>query len=110
MILVNIPHIVAWLMLYFASTLEEMYTAGALLGLGIGFMEAPVITYIGEISQPSIRDILTCCASVFGNSGIVACYFLGTFFEWRQVALISCFVPVLTFVLLFFVITRISYI
>lgn len=103
MILVNIPHIVAWLMMYFASTLEEINIAGVLLGLGIGFMEAPVITYIGEITQPSIRDILTCCASVFGNLGIVACYFIATFFAWRTVALICCIVPILTIILLLFV-------
>lgn len=103
MILVNLPHIIAWLMMYFASTLEEIFVAGVLLGLGIGIMEAPVITYIGEITQPSIRDILTCCASVFANLGIVACYFLATFFEWRTVALICSAVPVLTIILLFLV-------
>lgn len=49
MILVNIPHIIAWTMLYFTSSLEELYIAATLLGLGIGFMEAPIITYVGEI-------------------------------------------------------------
>lgn len=49
MILVNIPHIIAWLMLYQAGSLEEMYIAAILLGLGVGFMEAPIVTYVGEI-------------------------------------------------------------
>lgn len=49
MILVNIPHIIAWTMLYFTSSLEEIYIAATLLGLGVGFMEAPIITYVGEI-------------------------------------------------------------
>lgn len=49
MILVNIPHIIAWTMLYFTTSLEEIYIAATLLGLGIGFMEAPVLTYVGEI-------------------------------------------------------------
>ncbi len=49
MILVNIPHIIAWTMLYFTTSLEEIYIAATLLGLGVGFMEAPIITYVGEI-------------------------------------------------------------
>lgn len=49
MILVNVPHIVAWTMLYFAKSTEEVFLAAILLGLGIGFMEAPVVTYVGEI-------------------------------------------------------------
>lgn len=50
MMVVNIPHIIAWLMLYFAKNIETMFIADVLLGLGVGFMEAPVITYVGEIS------------------------------------------------------------
>lgn len=50
MIVVNFPHIVAWVMLYFAKNLETVFIANLLLGLGVGFMEAPVITYLGEIS------------------------------------------------------------
>lgn len=49
MILVNIPHIIAWIMFYFASSLAEMYIGAILLGFGVGFMEAPIVTYIGEI-------------------------------------------------------------
>lgn len=49
MIVVNIPHIVAWTMLYYADSSEMVFMAAILLGLGIGFMEAPVVTYVGEI-------------------------------------------------------------
>lgn len=36
MILVNIPHIIAWTMLYYATSLTEIYIAAILLGLGVG--------------------------------------------------------------------------
>lgn len=49
MMLVNIPHLVSWLLIYWASTVPEMYTAAVVLGIGIGIMETPVVTYIGEI-------------------------------------------------------------
>lgn len=49
MLLVNVPHIVGWPMLYFAQSVEMVFAAAVLLGLGVGFMEAPVVTYVGEI-------------------------------------------------------------
>uniref|UniRef100_A0A336K6S6 CSON014626 protein n=1 Tax=Culicoides sonorensis TaxID=179676 RepID=A0A336K6S6_CULSO len=50
MMIVNLPHIAAWLMLYFAQDLRTIFLANILLGLGVGFMEAPVLTYVGEIT------------------------------------------------------------
>jgi hypothetical protein len=38
MILVNIPHIVAWLMFHYASSLRDMYISAVLLGLGVGIL------------------------------------------------------------------------
>lgn len=49
MILVNVPHVGAWLLIHFATEVREIYVAAIILGLGIGVMETPVVTYIGEI-------------------------------------------------------------
>lgn len=49
MVLVNLPHIAAWVMMWRATTVVEVFAAGALLGLGIGLMESCVIAYVGEI-------------------------------------------------------------
>lgn len=53
MFIVNIPHIIAWGLLYFSKSLTQIFTATVILGLGTGLMEAPTITYIGEISYDS---------------------------------------------------------
>ena len=45
----NIPHIFAWTMLYYANSLTMVFIAIATLGFGAGLMEAPIITYVGEI-------------------------------------------------------------
>lgn len=103
MIVVNIPHIIAWAMLYMAGSLEEVFIAAILLGLGVGFMEAPIITYVGEICEPSIRGILTCCAGVSVMLGITLIYFLGTVIFWRTAALICLSVPILTMIAICFV-------
>lgn len=49
MILVNIPHIIAWTLMYFARSATEINVAAVLIGLGTGLMEAPILTYVGEI-------------------------------------------------------------
>uniref|UniRef100_U5EU35 Putative transmembrane transport n=1 Tax=Corethrella appendiculata TaxID=1370023 RepID=U5EU35_9DIPT len=103
MILVNIPHIIGWFMLHFASTLEEIYFAAVLLGLGVGFMEAPIVTYVGEICQPSIRGILTSCAGVAVQLGFTLVYFIGTVATWRTTAAICASVPLITMIAICFV-------
>lgn len=43
MMLVNIPYAVAWLMLFMSNSIVEIFVANALLGFGIGLMEAPIM-------------------------------------------------------------------
>lgn len=50
MLIVNIPFIIAWFMMSRASSIVEVFIAYALLGFGVGLAEAPIITYIGEIT------------------------------------------------------------
>ena len=103
MILVNIPHIIGWLMLYFATSLKELYIAAVLLGLGVGFMEAPIVTYVGEICQPSIRGILTSCAGVAVMLGFSTVYLLGSLTTWRNTALVCVTIPIITMIAICFV-------
>lgn len=95
MILVNVPHIAAWLLMYMATTTIEIYAAGVLLGIGVGLMETSVITYVGEISHQSIRGILLALSNLSGMLGIVTMYLAGALASWRNVALMCLAVPIL---------------
>lgn len=48
--LANIPHLIAWTLLYNATNIPTLFAASALLGLGTGVMEAPINAYVGEIT------------------------------------------------------------
>lgn len=61
-------------------------------------MEAPVITYVGEISEPSLRGILTSYSGIFVTLGLIVEFSLGTIYDWNTAALISSFVPILTII------------
>lgn len=49
MMIVNLPLLVAWFMMHNASSVWEVFVGVALLGLGAGLMESPIISYVGEI-------------------------------------------------------------
>lgn len=59
MMLINVPLLAGWLLFYWASTPGLLYAASCVLGLCVGFMEAPTLTYIAEICEPRLRGILT---------------------------------------------------
>ena len=103
MILVNIPNIAGWSFLYFANSTSHIYIGGILLGLGVGLMEAPVITYVGEISQPAIRGVLLAFSNSSAMFGLFTIYLLGAMTDWRNIASICFFVPVGTSVILYLV-------
>lgn len=103
MLLVNIPFIIAWFMLYNATSVTEVFIAHILLGLGVGLMESPILTYIGEICEPSVRGVLIAYSALSGTFGAFFVYSLNTLMPWRTLALICMFVPILAIIALLFV-------
>ncbi|KOB65398.1 Sugar transporter [Operophtera brumata] len=92
--LVNIPHLIAWVLMYNAWNLPSLFIANGLLGFGSGVMEAPINSYVGEISEPSIRGALCTVTQLFSSVGMFVIYFLGTVVSWRQAALICLAAPI----------------
>ncbi|CAH0596283.1 unnamed protein product [Chrysodeixis includens] len=91
--LVNIPHVIAWILMYFAWNVPVLFIANALLGIGTGIMEAPINSYVGEISEPSIRGSLCTVTQLFLSIGISGMYFLGSVVTWQTAAMISLAIP-----------------
>ncbi|KAJ0172281.1 hypothetical protein K1T71_012254 [Dendrolimus kikuchii] len=102
-ILVNIPHVVAWLLMYFAWDVPSLFIANALLGVGTGLMEAPITSYVSEISEPSLRGALSTVTQLFFAIGTLNIYYLGTIVTWRTAALISLAAPILASLLSLFI-------
>ena len=66
-------------------------------------LEAPVLTYVAEISTPALRGILAASGSFCIILGIFSQFVLGIFIQWRTITLISTSAPILAFLLLFLV-------
>lgn len=97
--LVNIPHVIGWILMYFSWNLPSLFMANALLGLGTGFMEAPIFSYVSEISEASIRGALCTITQLFLSIGISSMYALGSAVYWRTAALICLTVPIINMIL-----------
>ncbi|KAH8418857.1 hypothetical protein KR222_004589 [Zaprionus bogoriensis] len=101
--LINIPTVIAWLFFYYATCTEHMYVALCLVGIGGGLMEAPVITYVAEISDPKYRGMFSALATTFVSLGVFTQFALGSVLHWRTAALVSTTVPIFSVVMLCFV-------
>ncbi|XP_038207397.1 facilitated trehalose transporter Tret1-like [Zerene cesonia] len=101
--LVNLPLLFAWTLMYFAWNLPSLFIANGLLGFSTGIMEAPINSYVGEISEPSVRGAFCSITLLFTSLGVFAMYFLGTVVTWRYAALISIGIPVSSMLLVLLV-------
>lgn len=97
MLLVNIPQLFGWWLIYSSKSVNMLYLASVLLGFSVGFMEAPTLSYVGEISQPHLRGTLASFTSTYISLGYFLMYLLGSITKWRTAAAITATVPVLTF-------------
>lgn len=74
---VNIPIICAWLLFHFSTNIYHLYGGLCLAGLSGGLMEAPVLTYVAEVTEPRFRGMLSATGST--------CVILGVFIQVREI-------------------------
>ena len=98
LILTEIPLILGWMIIAFASQIEMIYLGRLLCGLGSGIVGAPARVYTSEVTQPHLRGMLTALSSVALSFGVLMQYTLGAFLSWQTVSAVSCIVPVIAFI------------
>ncbi|XP_069669485.1 facilitated trehalose transporter Tret1-like [Periplaneta americana] len=103
MMLVNIPIIVAWIMFHYASNVGMLYACLVLTGTGGGLLEAPILTYVAEITQPQLRGMLSAASPMCVILGIFIVFLMGTMMPWRKIAAINVTFPIIAMLCLCFV-------
>ncbi|XP_076235623.1 facilitated trehalose transporter Tret1 [Calliopsis andreniformis] len=100
MLLTNIPFIIAWLIFYYATSSTMLFVALAMTGLTGGLLEAPVMTYVAEVTQPHLRGMLSATSSMSIILGIFTQMLSGKLVNWRTVTIINLIYPLICFVAL----------
>lgn len=102
LIATEIPLIIGWLLIAFASNVYMIYVGRLFVGLGSGIVGAPARVYTSEITQPHLRGTLTGLASISISLGVLIQYTLGSFVTWQVLAGISAIIPILATILMYF--------
>ena len=100
MMLTNIPIVIAWLVYHYASNPAMLFTALAITGLTGGLLEAPVLTYVAEVTQPNLRGMLSATSSMSVVFGVFTQMLSGSLAHWRTVAMINLAYPIVCFIAL----------
>lgn len=103
MLLINIPHLLAFLLFYFSTSTWNVFVAIILLGFGSGFLKAPSSCFVAEISEVSIRGILISMSTIALTVGPLIIFSLGALTAWRNIALYCGVIQILTTILLCFI-------
>ncbi|XP_060829670.1 facilitated trehalose transporter Tret1-like [Bombus pascuorum] len=100
MMLTTIPFTAAWVIFYYATTAEMLFIALAMTGLTGGLLEAPVMTYVAEVTQPHLRGMLSATSTMAVILGIFTQMLGGKLGNWRIVTLINLIYPLICLVAL----------
>ncbi|XP_044737103.1 facilitated trehalose transporter Tret1-like [Chrysoperla carnea] len=101
-LLSNIPMILSLLLIIFSTSVIELYISRFLAGMcdAMCFVGAPA--YIGEISEPSSRGILSTCIMISYNLGAVITLYFGYVLPLKTYPLYCLPAPFIMFILFLF--------
>lgn len=104
MILIStIPLTIAWILLGFAQSFPLICTGFAIIGFCMGLKESPTLTFVSEISEPSIRGSLSTAGLLTHQTGFLVVFGLGLVCSWRQIAFVCALFPISCFISVLFV-------
>ncbi|KAG7210338.1 hypothetical protein KM043_011876 [Ampulex compressa] len=102
LIITEIPALLGWILIAFATDIRMIYAGRFFVGLGSGMVGAPARVYTSEVTEPHLRGMLTALSSVGVSTGVLIEYALGSMLSWNIVAAISGILPLAALLLMFF--------
>lgn len=96
LLLVNIPYAIAWFILWRSTSLWHIFAGNCVLGIAVGIMKTPAMTYISESCETSVRGVLSAIDGFTSTFGSFLILELAMYLEWRFVAFLCLIVPIVT--------------
>lgn len=102
LIMIEIPLIIGWLLIAFATDIKMIYAGRLLVGFGSGLVGAPCRVYTSEVTQPHLRGMLGAFAAVGISFGVLFQYTVGSFVTWQILSGVSTIIPLLALICMLF--------
>ncbi|KAK4880572.1 hypothetical protein RN001_008718 [Aquatica leii] len=101
--ILTIPLFTCWIIFRFATYIWQIFISLTLYGLTQGLIEASIMSYVAEVTQPRVRGMLVATNALSIILGVLIEFGLGTLLSWRDAAAVSSILPLVAFVVLFFI-------
>lgn len=98
----NVIPVIAWIILANVQTKHMIYIGFSLLGIWNG-LTTSIFLYLAEISEPSVRGILSAFSGIAPTAGMFMIFLLGSFLSWRKVCYICTIIPIINIMMTIFV-------
>ncbi|XP_050434465.1 facilitated trehalose transporter Tret1-like isoform X2 [Adelges cooleyi] len=103
MIIACMPAIIGWILLQKATSIPLLYAATFVMGMGVGFNDGPSYSYIGEITEPKFRGVMSSVINLACVIGTMSVYLLSVYYHWTDMAKIATLCPVLSLLMVAFI-------
>lgn len=80
-----------------------VYAGRSIQGFCVGLTTLTLPIYLGETIQPEVRGFLGLLPTTIGNIGILFCYVLGSYIDWKILAAIGATLPIPFMICMWFV-------
>lgn len=97
MMIATVPFVIVWLLFHYAWNSTMLFVALTMTGLTGGLLEAPVLTYVAEVTQPHLRGMLSATSTMAVIFGVFTQMLTGSLVGWRTVVLVNLAYPILCF-------------
>lgn len=101
--LLIVPHVLFWILVYFATHAYHLYLARTLAGLTGGGALRTISVYVSEIAESRIRGSLGYLLILSLSSGILLVFVAGAYLSYFFVPIVLHVFPTIFFISLFFI-------
>ena len=100
MVLINLPAMLGWLLITYASNFGMILAGRIFTGFATGCTTVVVPTYVGEICEARIRGTMGAGFQFQVTLGILLTYVIGKYADWNYLAMVCSFFPAVWLILI----------
>lgn len=97
--IVGLPFCLCWMLTVFAQNVYMVYASAFLSGVCSAIISLVTPVYISEIAHPDVRGCLCSVAKLAAHIGMLISFTVGSYVNWRQLAMVASMAPAVLFVL-----------